>query len=117
MRGHSRWRSWRCSLSRCSATRLLDWRASRCSRAAADSDRGLIVTLPFGLALNEAPSSSPRSGQAATRPVAVTFAGLLALVVGAYHVVDGVVVLVGGGDESELAEGAFEIVLGLVVIA
>jgi hypothetical protein len=47
----------------------------------------------------------------------VTFAGLLALVVGAYHVADGVVVLVGGGDASKLGEGAFEVVLGSVAIA
>ena len=47
----------------------------------------------------------------------MTFAGLLALGVGAYNLVDGVVVVVGGGDRSLLAEGVFEVVVGLVAIA
>jgi hypothetical protein len=51
------------------------------------------------------------------RPIAVTFVALLALVVGAYHVVHGVVVLSGGDDASGLAEAALDLVLGLVAVA
>jgi hypothetical protein len=69
------------------------------------------------LALTGALSRSRWSGRAGTRPVAVTFAGLLALGVGAYNLVDGVVVLTGGGDASLLGEGVFEIVVGSVAIA
>jgi hypothetical protein len=47
----------------------------------------------------------------------VTFVGLLMLVVGAYNLIDGVVVLVGGGDNSKIAEGAFEVGFGLLAIA
>ena len=57
------------------------------------------------------------SEQHAKRPVAVTFVGVLALVVGAYHAVDGVDVLVNGGDASELARGAIDLALGLLAIA
>jgi hypothetical protein len=65
----------------------------------------------------EDPSSSPRPGHAVARPIAVTLVGLLAMVVGVYHAVDGVVVVVSNGDSSELAEGAFEIVFGLLALA
>ena len=51
------------------------------------------------------------------RPVAVTLVGALALVVGAYDVVDGVVVLVHGGDANRLAAGAFHVALGVLAIA
>jgi hypothetical protein len=51
------------------------------------------------------------------RPVGVTFVGVLALAVGAYDAIDGVVVLVNGGDGSKLSEGAFELALGLLAIA
>jgi hypothetical protein len=47
----------------------------------------------------------------------VTFVGVLALIVGMYHAVDGVVVLVNGGDANKLAEGAFELALGVLAIA
>ena len=47
----------------------------------------------------------------------MTFVGMLALVVGAYHVVDGVVVVVNGGDASKLAEGAFDLALGVFALA
>ncbi len=62
------------------------------------------------------PGATAVSGSAAKRPMAVTFVGLLALVAGAYHVVDGVLVLVNGGDASKLAEGAFELALGVFAI-
>lgn len=51
------------------------------------------------------------------RPVAVTFVGLLALVLGAYHIGHAVYVFVDGGDSSRLAEGAFDLVLGGLSIA
>ena len=51
------------------------------------------------------------------RPIAVTFVAVLAFVVGIYHVVYGVVVLVNGGDSSRLAEGAFDLVLGVFAVA
>ena len=37
---------------------------------------------------------------------------LLLLVVGAYSVVDGIVLVLGGGDHSKVAEGAFELASG-----
>jgi hypothetical protein len=57
------------------------------------------------------------SSLAAKRPVAVTFVGLLGLIVGGYHVAHGVAVLVDGGDSSRLAEGAVDLVLGGLAIA
>ena len=65
-----------------------------------------------------APSlASPGSPRAAKRPVAVTFVGLLALIVGGYHVAHGIAVLVDGGDSSRLSEGAFDLLLGALAIA
>jgi hypothetical protein len=65
-----------------------------------------------------APSlATPGSPRAAKRPVAVTFVGLLGLIVGGYHVAHGVAVVVEGGDSSRLAEGAFDLVLGGLAIA
>ena len=61
--------------------------------------------------------SSAVSGLAGKRPAAVTFVGVLALVVGAYHVVDGVVVLVSGGDANKLSESAFDLALGVLAVA
>jgi hypothetical protein len=49
--------------------------------------------------------------------VAVTLVGVLALVVGAYHAGHGLDVLVGGGDASGLAEGSFDVALGVLAIA
>lgn len=46
----------------------------------------------------------------------MTLVGLLALAVGAYNVVDGVVVLMSRGDNSSLAGGAFEIGFGMIAI-
>jgi hypothetical protein len=56
-------------------------------------------------------------GRPAKRPVAVTFVGLLALVVGAYHAADGINVLLGGGDANHLAGGALDVALGVLAIA
>jgi hypothetical protein len=52
----------------------------------------------------------------AKRPVAVTLVGALALGVGAYHVVHGVLALAHGGDASRLAEGAFVLALGVLAV-
>ena len=57
------------------------------------------------------------SGQRAKRPVAVTFVGVLALVVGLYHAGDGVDVLLSGGDANELARGALDVALGVLAVA
>jgi hypothetical protein len=62
------------------------------------------------------PEVATGSGLAVKRPVAVTFVGALALIVGTYHAVDGVVVLVNGGDASRLAEGAFDLALGVLAL-
>jgi hypothetical protein len=53
----------------------------------------------------------------AKRPIAVTFVGVLALIVGSYLTVDGLVVLVHGGDANKLAAGAFDLALGVLAIA
>jgi hypothetical protein len=63
------------------------------------------------------PEGTTVSRPADKRPIPVTFIGVLALAVGAYDAIDGVVVLVNGGDGSKLAEGAFELALGLLAIA
>ena len=60
---------------------------------------------------------APDSRHASKRPVAVTFVAALIMAVGVYNVVDGVVVLVNGGDHSKLAEGAFEVAFGVFVVA
>ena len=57
------------------------------------------------------------SGRPAKRPVAVTLVGLLALIVGAYHLTDGVIGLVNGGSSSEVAGAAFDVALGVLAIA
>ncbi len=57
------------------------------------------------------------SGLAPRRSIAVTFVGVLALVGGANHAVDGVFVVVSGGDSSKLTEGGFDLALGAVAIA
>ncbi len=46
----------------------------------------------------------------------MTFVAVLVMAVGVYNVVDGVVVLVTGGDNSKLAEGAFEVAFGVFVV-
>jgi hypothetical protein len=61
----------------------------------------------------EATGASAPGGK---RPVAVTLVGALALGVGAYHVVDGVIALINGGDASRLAEGAFVLALGVLAV-
>ena len=66
--------------------------------------------------LHEDQSHPPDPRPVAKRPIAVTLVGLLMFAVGAYNLVDGVVVLVNGGDNSVLAGGAVEIVLGLLAI-
>jgi hypothetical protein len=68
------------------------------------------------------PLVQPMPSTAATaprvrRPVAVTFVALLAMVVGAYHVVHGVAVLVEGGSSSKHAEGIADLVQGGFAIA
>ena len=55
--------------------------------------------------------------RAAKRPVAVTFVGVLGLILGSYHVAHGVAVLVDGGDSSSLAEASFDLALGGFAIA
>ena len=62
-------------------------------------------------------SGAPDPRHASKRPVPVTFVAALIMAVGVYNVVDGVVVLVNGGDNSKLAEGAFEVAFGVFVIA
>jgi hypothetical protein len=57
------------------------------------------------------------AGPPRRRPVAVTFAAALAMVVGAYHIAHGIAVLVDGGSASKLAEGALDVLLGLLAIA
>ena len=47
----------------------------------------------------------------------MTFVGVLALIVGAYHTGHAVAVLVDGGSSSTLAEGAFDLGLGVLAIA
>ena len=49
-------------------------------------------------------AADPR--HASKRPVPVTFVAALIVAVGVYNVVDGVVVLVNGGDNSKLAEAS-----------
>jgi hypothetical protein len=51
------------------------------------------------------------------RPIAVTLVGLLALATGAYHVVDGIIVLSNGGSPSRIAEGAVDLALGILALA
>jgi len=65
----------------------------------------------------EATATEPIPGRPAKRPIAVTFVGVLALLVGAYHAADGINVLVGGGDASSLVGGAIEVALGVIAIA
>src|SRR6476620_6152346 len=65
----------------------------------------------------DSPLPARGSPPARKRPVAVTFVALLALIVGGYHVAHGVTVLVDGGDSSRLAEGALDVVLGVLAIA
>ena len=65
----------------------------------------------------EATATKPIPSRSAKRPIAVTFVAVLALVVGAYHVADGIDVLLGGGDASELARGAIDVALGILAIA
>jgi hypothetical protein len=62
-------------------------------------------------------SGAPDSRRASKRPVPVTLVAALIIAVGVYNVVDGMVVLVNGGDNSKLAEGAFEVAFGVFVIA
>ena len=59
----------------------------------------------------------PSTPRAARRPVAVTIVALLALAVGGYHVAHAVSVFLDGGTSSKLAEGGFDLVLGLLAIA
>jgi hypothetical protein len=47
----------------------------------------------------------------------VTLVGLLALGVGLYHVVDGILVLTRGGSASRLSEGAIDLALGVLALA
>ena len=63
------------------------------------------------------PEGTALSGLEAKRPVAVTFVGVLALVVGTYHAVDGIFVVMNGGNASKLAEASFDLALGVVAIA
>jgi hypothetical protein len=70
------------------------------------------LTVRFGgLNVQEHPS------EGAKRPIAVTFVGVLALVVGAAEAVDGIFAVVNGGTSSKLAEGAFDLALGVLAIA
>ena len=62
------------------------------------------------------PEGTAGSGPAAKRPVAVTLVALLALVFGAYHAADGIVILLGGGDTSKLSEGAADLALGVCAL-
>jgi hypothetical protein len=68
------------------------------------------------LELDENRSNSPDPQHVAKRPIAVTFVGLLILAVGVYNIVDGVVGLVNGGDNSSLAAEAFEVGFGMLAI-
>jgi hypothetical protein len=63
--------------------------------------------------LNE-PAAAPPA--AVRRPLAVTLVGLLAFPVGIYNVVDGVLVLAGGGTSDRLAAGALTLALGVLAI-
>ena len=63
------------------------------------------------------PPAAAQPARPAKRPVAVTFVGLLGLIVGGYHVAHGIGVLVDGGDSSKLAEGAADVALGGLAIA
>jgi hypothetical protein len=51
------------------------------------------------------------------RPVAVTLVAVLTLIVGAYGIGHGILVLVRGGSASFLAEGAFDLVLSAFGVA
>jgi len=62
------------------------------------------------------PGATVVSRSAAKRPLAVTLVGILGLGAGVYYIVDGVLVIVSGGDTSKLAGGAFELALGVLVI-
>ena len=62
------------------------------------------------------PASVAAAGPATKRPIAVTFVGVLAIVVGASLVVDGAAVLVHGGDASKLSGRAFDLALGVLAI-
>jgi hypothetical protein len=55
--------------------------------------------------------------RARRRPVAVTLVGLLALGVGVYHAVDGILILTRGGSASKLSEGAVDLALGVLALA
>ena len=61
-----------------------------------------------------APDATSRAHR---RPVAVTLVGLLALGVGIYHAVDGILILTRGGSASKLSEGAVDVVLGVLALA
>ena len=51
------------------------------------------------------------------RPVAVTFVGFLAVVVGLYHIGHGVSAVVTDDDASRVAEGALDLALGVLALA
>ena len=55
--------------------------------------------------------------RARRRPVAVTLVGLLAVGVGLYHSVDGIVILTRGGSASKLSEAAVDLALGVLALA
>ena len=62
------------------------------------------------------PPVSMRS-RPARRPTAVLFVAALGLAIGAYHAVHAVIVLVDRESSSTVAEGAFDLALGLLAIA
>jgi hypothetical protein len=59
----------------------------------------------------------PRTPRPARRPTAVTFVAVLGLVLGGYHVAHAVVVIFDRESSSTIAEGAFDLALGLLAFA
>jgi hypothetical protein len=73
--------------------------------------------LPRLSAEEDPPDLAHAVKRARRRPVAVTLVGLLAVGVGLYHAVDGIIILTRGGSASKLSEGAVDLALGVLALA
>jgi hypothetical protein len=62
-------------------------------------------------------SSGSKSPRPARRPTAVLFVALVGLALGCYHVGHAIAVIVDREDSSAIAEGVFDLALGLLAIA
>ena len=75
------------------------------------------IVLPRLSAEEDPPDLAHAVKRARRRPVAVTLVGLLAVGVGLYHAVDGIIILTRGGSASKLSEGAVDLALGVLALA